>query len=239
MRTQYFTPSFAVLIAACVTSTPAPPVPPIRETPVTTRPVAVQEAFREARTIGQTATEDITVVPGQTPLVTMGKMDLLVVPLLIDGSKSHVIKVRSRVVKRENGSFTLFYPILSYVDQDFRVYQTIKPKYEFAFSENVLTNEFEIPQGVERILIRTDEEFFRGEFVGITSMGERSISGAQGAARALGGIVGLASGIPGGFNVGAGLGDTLGVSVLHAANSKETVNDFKFGEVGIINIEIR
>jgi hypothetical protein len=213
MRTIFFLVLFSMLAAGC-----APPIKMLHEasTNISSSPISIQEAFRDAEIYRLSESTNISVSIGQVPLVNLGNNNLLVIPVINDGSKPHTVKVKSYVTRKNDGSYILFYPILSFVDQNFHAYLTVKPKYEFAFHENVLTNEFEIPPGVERLLIHTDQEYFRGSFEGSTSSGSPPSGRAYGVAGAMGGLV--------------------GALILHAATQGDE-KPFKFDEVGVVSVE--
>lgn len=202
-----------MLVAGCAPSTK---VLKVASNNFSSTPVSVQEAFSGAESSHLGAGTNISVSMGQVPLVNLGNNNQFVIPLLIDGSRAHTMKVMSYVTRKKDGSYVLFYPVLSFVDQDFHAYLTVKPKYEFAFHENVLTNEFEIPSGVERLLIHTGQEYCPGSFEGTTSTGSSPSNGAYVAAGVLGGAV--------------------GALILHAATKGEEM-PYKFDEVGVVNVE--
>jgi hypothetical protein len=212
MRSISFLVLFAMLVAGCASSTKV-----LHETTtkVASKLVSIQEAFREAD--AYRLGTDISVATGQVPLVSLDNNNLFVIPIINDGSRPHTMKVKSYVTRKHDGSYILFYPVLSFVDQSFRAYLTVKPKYEFVFNQNVLTNEFEVPAGIQRLLIRTDQEFLRGSFEGTTSAGEGPSGGAYGVAGVLGGAV--------------------GPLILYGVTHKEE-KPFKFDEVGVVSVEI-
>lgn len=184
---------------------------------VVLKPVSIQEAFKGAEALHLPTSRNISVFAGKVPLVSLGNNHLFSIPIVNDGSRPHIMKVKSYVARKKDGSYILFYPVLSFVDQNFNAYLTIKPKYEFAFHKSILTNEFEVPAGVERLLIHTDQEFFSGSFKSTTSTGISPSAGVGTAVGVLGGLVG-------------GL-------ILHAATSGEEI-EFRFDEVGVVRIEI-
>ena len=210
MRSIYFLIFLAMLLAGCAPSTNV-----LHETSanVDTKPVSIQEAFKAAN-IYRLGT-DITVAVGQVPLVSLGNNNQLVIPIINDGSKPHTMKVMSYVTRKNDGSNILFYPVLSFVDQSFQVILTVKPKYEFKFNQNVLTNEFDVPAGIERIIIRTDQEFIQKSFEGTTSAGSDSSSGVFAMFGALGGVAGL---------------------LTHSTKPKEE-KPFKFDGTGVVSVE--
>jgi hypothetical protein len=210
MRSIYFLIYLAMLVAGCAPSTNV-----LHETSenVDTKPVSIQEAFRDADKYRLGT--DITVAAGQVPLITLDNNNLLVIPIINDGSKPHTMKVMSYVTRKNDGSNILFYPVLSFVDQNFRVILTVKPKYEFKFNQNVLTNEFDVPAGIERIIIRTDQEFIQKSFEGTTSAGSDPSGGVYGMFGALGGVVGV---------------------LTHSTKPKEE-KPFKFDGAGVVSVE--
>lgn len=210
MRSIYFLIFLAMLLAGCAPSTNV-----LHETSanVDTKPVSIQEAFKAAN-IYRLGT-DITVAVGQVPLVSLGNNNQLVIPIINDGSKPHTMKVMSYVTRKNDGSNILFYPVLSFVDQNFQVILTVKPKYEFKFNQNVLTNEFDVPAGIERIIIRTDQEFIQKSFEGTTSAGSDSSSGVFAMFGALGGVAGI---------------------LTHSTKPKEE-KPFKFYGTGVVSVE--
>ena len=206
--------TFAVLIAGCT------PASSFRDVPTSTasKPASIEEAFQQAQAIRLGKSTNISVSPGLVPLVSMGDANLLVVPVMIDRSRSHTIKVKSYVVQRNDGSYALFYPVLSLVDQSFHLYQTVKPKFEFNFSleKNELTNEFEVPAGVERLLVHTDTEYFRGSFVGTAYQGSDPDP-----------VHGFVS-----F-----MGGAVGALLVEVMTERRKEKEFRLGEVGVVSIE--
>jgi hypothetical protein len=179
--------------------------------------VSIQEAFNEAGPLARIAGRDIVVAPGRTPVVKIDGTELLVVPVVLDGSGPNTLKISSRVARTESGAYVLFYPVISFLDQEFQVYRTLKPKCEFAFSKNVLTNEFDVPAGVERLLIRTDREFLDGAFTGLTSMSTPPPSAPFAMMGALGGLA--------------------YALVLSGHADGSTAHDFKLAPVGVIRLD--
>ena len=179
------------------------------------KPVTIEQAFTSrALKLGSLA-ESVSVQPGHLPLVAFGERNLLVVPISNEGSNHQRLKVQSLVVAAGDNKHVMFYPVVSFVDSNFRVYQTIKPALEFVFDGSTLTNDFEIPVGVEKLLVHTQEDYFQGDFVGHTYASNSPSGGAYGVAGALGGLV--------------------GALLLHAVTSSEP-KEFTFGEVGEIVI---
>jgi hypothetical protein len=178
-------------------------------------PLSVEEAFRDASKLRPGASQDFFVASGRVPKVILGDGPLLAVPMVLDASKPRTLKIRSYVTLGEDGSASLFYPVLSFVDAQFRVVQTIKPKYEFAFTDNVLTNEFDVPQGMERVLVHSADAVLRDAFTGQTSPGQAT-GGAYGVAGALGGA--------------------LGAIMLNIAADRPSL-DLKLRDVGSISVE--
>jgi hypothetical protein len=187
----------------------------LQETP-TTQPVSIQNAFRDARPLTTLGTSEISVANGKAQVVNLGESNLLAIPVTASGSVPITIKIKSYIVRRNDGGLALFYPILSFIDEEFRISKTIKPRYEFVFQKNILVNEFTLPAGTKRFLIHTDKEFYQSSFVGVTS--EYGVSGGT---RGLFGALG-------------GLADA---AVLHPT-IKNNGREFRFGDAGIISIEL-
>ena len=213
MRAILFLGLFVVLAAGCAPSTK---VLTEASGKLPSNPVSPQEAFREAETSQFNTGANIYGSVGQVPLVSMDRRNRLVVPMFVDSSRPHTMKVMSYVARKNDGSYILFYPVLSLIDETFNSYLTLKPKYEFDFNENILTNEFEIPAGVQRIMIHTDEQYYPDSFEGTTSAGDEPSKIALGYAGLFGGAV--------------------GVLIMHAATHGEE-KPFKLGEVGVVSVE--
>lgn len=128
------------------------------------------------------------------------------------------LKVRSYVVGGTDGTHVMLYPLVSLVDADFRPDATLKPKYEFVFDGTTLLNEFELPADAKRLLIHTDAQYFRGEFVARTHLGQghhlRAALLRSGAAR-----VACSTGL-----------------LIHYGSSLESF-EFGFGEIGVFSVE--
>jgi len=215
--------AFLVLILDACGSSPMkmPDAPAPISAPAT--PVSMQEAFARALPLDKLVNRNLLFYSGQTPVVEFGSDRLFVIPVNLDPAKRHAFTVRSFVVQTSDGAFVLFYPLLSLVDGSYKVQQTLKPKFEFAFENNILTNEFEVGPGVDRMLIRTDAEYFRGPFEGTTSTytPNRSADRYVGMAGAVGGAIGGAMG--------------AGLVVWNASRGER--KPFKLGEIGVINVQ--
>lgn len=182
------------------------------------KPITVEQAFASRVLKLGGSNENVSVQPGQLPLVTLGTMNLLAIPIANEGANSQRLKIQSFVVAAGDNKYVMFYPVVSLVDSNFRVYQTIKPAREFVFDGSALTNDFEIPSGAEKLLVHTQEEFFRSDFIGRTYASSSPSGGSYGVAGALGGVI--------------------GVLILHAVTSSEP-KEFTFSEVGEIVIHAR
>ena len=212
----FATALLSILVSGCASPMP---VAPLAATATAVRPTTVPEAFREATTqLSSGASRRLSVFPGRVPQVDLGGEQLLVVPVALDPSRAHTVFVKSYVTRAADGSHVLFYPLVSLVDSDFQVRETLKPKYEFAFEGARLLNEFAVPPGVARAIVHTDPQYFRGSFEGSSSTGTNPGAGTGAAVGALGGLV--------------------GALLLHAATVGEQA-DFRLGELGVIEIEAR
>lgn len=89
------------------------------------KPISIQEGFREAETLHLPMGRNISVSAGTVPLVSLGDNNLFAIPLITDGSRPRIMKVKSFVTRKKDGSYILFYPVLSFVDQNFRTYLTV------------------------------------------------------------------------------------------------------------------
>ncbi|ABE54191.1 hypothetical protein Sden_0903 [Shewanella denitrificans OS217] len=69
------------------------------------------------------------------------------------------IIIQSYVSSASNGAMFLFYPLITAFDNDKRQLAQIKPRYEFEFDKNVLSNQFVLPEKTRYILIHTTPEF--------------------------------------------------------------------------------
>ena len=203
----------AVILSACGSAPMKMPGAPGR---ISSAPVAMQEAFASAQRLDTLANRNLAIYSGQTPVVEFGSDRLFVIPVTLDASRRHVIKVRSFIVRTPEGEFRLYYPLLSLIDDGYQVRQTLKPKVEFAFEDNRLTNEFEVGPGVERLLIRTDSEYFRGTFEATTSTSTPNRKSYRYMGMSMGPLSGL---------------------LIYLNESKGEVKPFKFGEVGVVTVE--
>jgi hypothetical protein len=145
----------------------------------------------------------------------MSDTKLLVVPVINSGGEPANLRISSSIVRYSDGAHVLFYPVVSLVNGNFEVFATIKPKYEFAFDGKTLLNEFQIPAGVNRLLVHTDPEYFKGEFTGsvYSELGAREKA----------------------YAAGAVLGGLVGVAIVRAATDRN-LQEFVFGEVGVVSI---
>lgn len=158
----------------------------------------------------------VEVYPTKFPVIEVGGQHVLAVPVLTDGKVTKLM-VRSYIVRGADGAHTMFYPIISLVDNEFRIYRTLKPKYEFALDGDTLLNEFDIPAGTNRLIVHTDQEFFHSSFEGLIPAVQGPPERDRAVAAALGGVVGLLA--------------------LQAASRRDAVT-FRFSEVGIVEVEV-
>lgn len=188
----------------------------VSSTLAATNAASIEEAFAAKSVSLDARRVEVSVVPGEMPVVSLNNVKLLAVPVINNGSKPRNMKVRSYVVRHGDGTHVLFYPIVSFIDKSYRAYETVEPKYEFAFDGNSLLNEFQIPMGVERLLVHTAPQYFRSSFAASTSAGETPKE-AYGVAGVLGGAV--------------------GVVLVHAVTTPKSSREFAFGEIGLLNID--
>jgi len=183
--------------------------------------VSIEAAFAKSKALpaGKTAIK-VEAYPERLPVITIGDQKLIVVPLanLEGGPRS--LAVRSYVIRLDDGSYGMFYPVVSLIDNDFRISQTLTPKYEFAFDGTSLLNEFDVPAGTARLLIHTDQRFHRGSFETTQSTPDSRAT----AASTLTGTMPL-----------AGLALTI-ANAISGTNRNQPVT-FKFSEVGALRIE--
>ena len=176
--------------------------------------ISISDAFRYAVDTEPGKAKRVSVVTGNVPIVQLGDSNLLVVPVILDGSRAHKLIVRSKVARKSADENVLFYALVSTVDAQGQVNETLMPRYEFQFAGNELTNEFALPAGVERVLIHTSPEFYESDFASQTSTGDTS--GALGVAAAVGGA--------------------LGAAMFAATQGKAA--GFRFGQVGQITVTV-
>jgi hypothetical protein len=192
-----------------------------------TEPVSIQAAFTTAKPVRQgQASTDIQLGPGVAPLVKLNTQTLLVVPVVSDGVETRQLKLRSFIVRLSDGSYAMFYPIVSLVDENFEVVRTLKPEHEFAFDGNTLLNTFELPAATKRLLIHTDEEFFRSAFRGSTLQIDRSRWACSEMSNASVAPVTLALMAVCGVQAGT----------RPASRGNATI-EFRFSEIGVLRVE--
>jgi len=212
----------SAFLVSCTSSMPVVPPNALTSSKLST----ISEAFEEAAQVRGGTTPRLSVFPGRVPRIRLAGSELLAVPVALDPSKPHTMVVRSHVTRAADGTRVLFYPLVSLVSADFQVQQTLKPKYEFAFENGSLQNEFVVPAGVQRLLIHTDEEYFRGSFVGGTTTARKDpIDGLYGIAGALGGAAGAAV--------------ALAATTVQSKQPRYESKEFRFGEVGVVDVEVR
>ena len=78
--------------------------------------------------------------------------------IIIEYDKSSII-IDSYVVEPAIGQLYMFYPIVTALDSNFKVLREKYPKYEFDFTDNVLSNQFELPLETSYVVIHTKPEF--------------------------------------------------------------------------------
>lgn len=131
--------------------------------------------------------------------------------------------LRSYVVQSVEPPLYLFYPIITALDQDGRPISEILPESEFKFYDNVLTNEFKIPNEAEHLLIHTSPAFTGMSF-------NETASRSSGSVEIIG--IGVASAFAG----------PVGGAIYTAANSSakapEEREGFVFSVGGSITIEL-
>jgi|CXWL01.1.fsa_nt_gi hypothetical protein len=186
-----------------------------REVP--TAPMSISEAFRYALATEPGKARRVSVVAGNVPEVTRGNANLLVVPLRLDASREHKLIVRSAVARKSEQENVLFYALVSMVDAQGQITETLKPRFEFQMQGNELINEFAVPAGVDRVLVHTSEEFYDSDFTSQTSPGSGPNAAVAAGASLAGGVV--------------------GVSLLLVASQGRAAG-FHFGQVGQISVTV-
>jgi hypothetical protein len=176
------------------------------------KPMSIREAFSTSASGVSSKGTRHSMQPGAAPLVDVNGEALLAIPIVADASTAYTLTIHSSVMRLGRDEYVLYYPLVSLINADHQVQQTLKPRYEFSFEGNILSNEFSIPAGASWLLVHTSAEFFRSDFVGSTSRGG---SRGGGAAALLGGAIG-------------------GAIVMTLAQGKE--RPFRFGEIGLIAI---
>ena len=83
--------------------------------------------------------------------------------IIIKYDKSSII-IDSYVVEPAIGQLYMFYPIVTALDSNFKVLRETYPKYEFDFTDNVLSNQFELPLETSYVVMHTKPEFTGMEF---------------------------------------------------------------------------
>ena len=126
--------------------------------------MSVREAFRSSQVLkagsfGRT----VELLPDAAPVVVIDQAKTLSAPFVLDSRGSGRLVVKSYPTSVGNAG-SLFYPIVSIVDDDYSIRATLKPKYEFNFASNTLTNEFTLPPNARFILIHTSPEYFKYSF---------------------------------------------------------------------------
>jgi hypothetical protein len=179
--------------------------------------MSVSETFRSSQVLKAGSFGNaVELSPGAVPVVAVGQAKTLSAPFVLDSQGSGRLVIKSYPTKVGNER-SLFYPIVSIVDNDYSIRATLKPKYEFDFAKNTLTNEFSLPPNTRLILIHTSPEYFKHSFGEIA--GNRNVSGAA----VVGGVIGGA----------------LGAVVFGAlSGSSDGSPAFSLGPIGKIQVDV-
>jgi hypothetical protein len=134
--------------------------------------LSTNEAIRSPRSkkMSQTKAELYIKPASDAMLVDFGGYRSLAIVLEDDVPSASVIKVKSYLAKTSNGGLTLFYPLLTLVDEHGKIIRTIKPKYEFRFDKDTLINEFVLSESSKYIFVHTSPEFAQYSFVDSASI---------------------------------------------------------------------
>lgn len=133
-------------------------------------PITVRAAFDSADGVKQGKSVHYRIDTGRTALVDIGGRPLRAIALVTDSPTPFTLIVRSTVVRLSRKDFVLFYPLVTLVAEDFTVGEPLRPRFEFAFARNELTNEFTIPAGTLRLLVHSAPEFFDSDFTSSTAL---------------------------------------------------------------------
>ncbi len=182
------------------------------------RPVSIEAAFKQKPITLADAQSGIDMDPAKMPMVKLGDQNLLVAPLVIPKSSGRVFRIRSFVTSTSDSKYTMYYPIISLVNERMEVFKTLKPKVDFNFNGQTLINEFDLPDGADRLLIHTHDEYFKSDFSGITYLGDPSSDPMKFKLSPL-------------LLLGGGLLTALAAQIANGTN-----NEFTFSEVGIISV---
>lgn len=158
--------------------------------------------------------------PETAKLVDFGAYKSPAILVRHDRNEGNVIVIRSYVVKSKETPLYLFYPIITALDIEGNKIAEVLPKYEFSFYENVLKNEFAVPESTEFIVVHTSPSFTGMSF-------NESLTGSAGEVN------------PIAMGITAALGGAAGGAIYGAAATGGSTSDpdsFVFSVGGAITI---
>ncbi|MGE5384469.1 MAG: hypothetical protein ACM3SV_01125 [Betaproteobacteria bacterium] len=184
------------------------------------QPISIEAAFKQKAIALADAQNGIDMDPERLPMVKIGGQNLLAAPMVIPKSSGGILHIRSFVTSAPDGKYTMYYPIISLVNERMEIFKTLKPKVDFNFNGQNLINEFDLPEGATRLLIHTHDEYFKSDFSSVTYLGDPSADPMK-----------LKFSLSPVLLLGGGLLGALAVQIMTGTN-----NEFTFSEVGVISV---
>lgn len=123
-------------------------------------PISIDNAtlLETAINYDRTVNKNIQSYPNTTSIVNFGSY-ISLAKVITAPIKSNKLVIESYVTSTSTDERYLFYPVISVFDNQKNRIDLIKPRYEFEFNDNVLTNHFLLPPETAYILIHSTPEF--------------------------------------------------------------------------------
>ena len=96
-------------------------------------------------------------LPGQTFMIDFGEYQSPARVIRLNEDVDSLV-IKSYVSAKADKAF-LFYPVITALDEHRQVVEQLKPRYEFEFVDNVLSNHFTLPRNSRYLLIHTSPEY--------------------------------------------------------------------------------
>lgn len=171
-----------------------------------------------AMALSSAQNKQLSMLPGQTLLLDFGEYQSPARVIEIDAGV-HELAIESYVSSHKSDNAFLFYPVITALDAQRSVLGLVKPRYEFEFNDNVLSNHFSLPAATRYILIHTSPEYLGMSFSQSNPEVVHTYSSPTGMA------IGLSRAFASYF-------PSMGTSASHTAD----YSDFYFSNIGHIKL---
>jgi hypothetical protein len=137
-------------------------------------PMGEASVLNKAYKYNKHSSKILGIYPSTAELVNFGTFISPAKAVMLPENIEHLV-IESYVTSASSGQMFLFYPVITAFDEEKNLIGLIKPRYEFNFEENVLQNQFFIPEKARYILIHTTPEFTGMSFTESNANFKRSL----------------------------------------------------------------